>query len=87
LRTAILLPSKKSAAVDKSKHGNGSKWIVVVDDQGLPLGSTLKSASPAEVDFYRVQIGSHIRAAHLRDGHPWQERQRVITCRIYEATR
>lgn len=32
-----------------TKRGKGTKWMVVVDGQGLPLGSQLTSASPAEV--------------------------------------
>mgnify|MGYP003337718344 CR=1 FL=1 len=33
----------------KTKRGKGTKWMVVVDGQGLPLGEYLHSASPAEV--------------------------------------
>jgi len=35
--------------VGKTKRGKGTKWMVVVDGQGLPLGSQLAPASPAEV--------------------------------------
>ena len=40
---------KGGDAVGKTKRGKGTKWMVVVDGQGIPLGSTLHSASPAEV--------------------------------------
>jgi hypothetical protein len=33
----------------RAKKGKGTKWMVVVDGQGVPLGSLLASASPAEV--------------------------------------
>ncbi|WP_444925212.1 transposase [Microbulbifer sp. DLAB2-AF] len=33
----------------KIMRGKGSKWMVVVDGEGIPLGSTITSASPAEV--------------------------------------
>ena len=33
----------------KTKRGKGTKWMVVADGQGIPLGSRLFSASPAEV--------------------------------------
>lgn len=33
----------------KTNKGKGTKWMVVFDGQGIPLGSTLASASPAEV--------------------------------------
>ena len=40
---------KWGACVGKTKKGKGTKWMVVVDGQGVPLGSILASASPAEV--------------------------------------
>jgi transposase len=36
-------------AVGATKRGKGTKWMVVVDGQGLPLGSQLTAATPAEV--------------------------------------
>jgi len=35
--------------VGKTNKDKGTKWMVVVDGQGVPLGSVLVSASPAEV--------------------------------------
>jgi IS5 family transposase len=40
---------KRGSEVGKTKRGKGSKWMVVVDGQGIPLGGTITSASPAEV--------------------------------------
>ncbi len=40
---------KRGAAVGKTKRGKGTKRMVVVDGQGIPLGSHIDSASPAEV--------------------------------------
>ena len=40
---------KKGPEAGKTKRGKGSKWMVVVDGEGVPLGSTITSASPAEV--------------------------------------
>src|SRR5208283_3086717 len=39
---------KGGSAVGKTKRGKGTKWMVLVDGQGLPLGVRLESASPAE---------------------------------------
>ncbi|MEZ5386818.1 MAG: hypothetical protein R3F13_15000 [Prosthecobacter sp.] len=39
----------RGEAVGKTKRGKGTKWMVVVDGEGVPLGATLHSASPAEV--------------------------------------
>src|SRR5215472_3928695 len=40
---------KEGAAVGKTKRGKGTKWMVLGDGQGIPLGIRLESASPAEV--------------------------------------
>ena len=40
---------KGGECVGKTKRGKGTKWMVVVDGKGVPLGSQLASASPAEV--------------------------------------
>src|SRR6266478_4197756 len=40
---------KRGCGVGKTKRGKGTKWMVVVDGRGLPLGEYLHSASPAEV--------------------------------------
>jgi hypothetical protein len=39
---------KRGSAVGKTKRGKGTKWMVLVDGQGLPLGVRLESASPGE---------------------------------------
>src|SRR6266852_5190572 len=39
---------KRGCGVGKTKRGKGTKWMVVVDGRGLPLGEYLHSASPAE---------------------------------------
>src|ERR1700688_4549384 len=40
---------KRGAGVGKTKRGKGTKWMVVVDGAGVPLGDYLCSASPADV--------------------------------------
>jgi len=43
-------------AVGATKRGKGTKWMVVVDGQGLPLGSHLASASPGEVTLAEATL-------------------------------
>ena len=38
-----------TTALLRQKRGKGTKWMVVVDGQGVPLGNHLDSASPSEV--------------------------------------
>jgi hypothetical protein len=42
---------KRGAKVGKTKRGKGTKWMVMVDDQGIPLSNLLESASPAQVTW------------------------------------
>jgi len=50
LRRRQLCPGeKRGLCVGETKRGNGTKRMVVVDGQGIPLGAYLDSASPHEV--------------------------------------
>lgn len=39
---------KRGCGVGKTERSEGTKWTVVVDGCGLPLGNYIHSASPAE---------------------------------------
>ena len=47
---------KRGAAVGKTKRGKGTKWMVLVDGQGLPLGVRLESASPGEATLAEATL-------------------------------
>ena len=47
---------KRGPAVGKTKRGKGTKWMVLVDGQGLPLGVRLESASPHEVTLAEATL-------------------------------
>jgi transposase len=47
---------KRGLAVGKTKKGKGTKWMVLVDGKGIPLGALLASASPAEVTLVEETI-------------------------------
>ena len=59
-----------------TKRGKGTKWMVVVDGQGLPLGSQLTSASPGEVTLAEATLDA-IQA----EAQP----ERVIADRAYDS--
>jgi transposase len=42
--------------VGKTKRGKGTKWMVVVDGAGVPLGNHLHSASPSEVKLVEATL-------------------------------
>ena len=49
LRRRELCPrEKRGAGVGKTKKGKGTKWMLLVDGAGTPLGAHLDSARPSE---------------------------------------
>jgi transposase len=75
---------KGGDAVGKTKRGKGTKWMVVVDGQGIPLGSTLHSASPAEVTLVEGTLAV-ISVPRQHGGRPRQKPERVIADRAYDS--
>lgn len=67
---------------EDSNRGKGTKWMVVVDGQGVPLGSQWVSASPGEVTLAESTLGQ-IRVPQKR-GRPRQRPLRVIADRAYD---
>jgi len=54
---------KRGAEVGKTKRGKGTKWMVVVDGRGVPLGNSLHSASPSEIRLAEQTLAA-IRRRH-----------------------
>ena len=74
---------KRGLAVGKTKRGKGTKWMVLVDGQGLPLGVRLESASPAEVTLAEATL-AEVRVPRPK-GRPRQKPERVIADRGYDS--
>ena len=86
LRGRELCPRKKGGAgVGKTKKGKGTKWMLLVDGQGTPLGAHLDSASPSEVKLLEKTIETiQVRRAH-RAGRPRSKPDRLILDRGYDS--
>ena len=69
----------------KTKRGKGTKWMVVVDGQGLPLGNQLYAASPHEVGLAEATLAAIRVPARGRGGRPRQKPARVIADRGYDS--
>jgi transposase len=80
-----LCPSKKrGACVGKTRRGKGTKWMVVVDGQGIPLGSEFASASQAEVNLAETTLEQV--ALVNRDGQASQRSpERLIVDKAYDS--
>ena len=75
---------KGGCAVGKTKRGKGTKWMVLVDGQGIPLGAQLASASPAEVTLAESTIAA-VRVPCWGRGRPRQKPKRIIADRAYDS--
>jgi len=69
---------KRGCGVGKTKRGKGTKWMVVVDGRGLPLGNYLHSASPAEVKLAETTLAAIRVGRSHHAGRPRQKPMRVI---------
>jgi transposase len=59
--------------IGTTKRGKGTKWMVLVDGAGTPLGAHLDAASPAEVTLLEHTLET---VAVGRPGKPGRPRQR-----------
>jgi Transposase DDE domain len=75
---------KGDAGVGKTKRGKGTKWMVVVDGQGVPLGNHLDRASPAEVILVHQTL-AQVRVPRAGRGRPKSKPQRLIADRAYDS--
>ncbi len=76
---------KRGCGVGKTKRGKGTKWMVVVDGRGLPLGNYLHSASPAEVKLAETTLATIRVGRRHRAGRPRQKPLRVIADKAYDS--
>jgi len=66
-----------------SKVGKGTKWMVVVDGEGIPLGNHLDSASPSEVKLLERTIENIAVQSKGRDD-PRKKPPRIIADKGYD---
>lgn len=76
-RRLIRVGEKGGSDVGKTKRGKGSKWMVVVDGQGIPVGIHVTSARPAEVTLVEPTLKT-IRVPRRYGGAPRQKPPRLI---------
>ena len=81
---ATFVPAKGAWAVGKTKRGKGTRYLVVVDGQGIPLGSHTDSASPAEVRLLD-KVMADIRVPKKGPGRPRTNPTRVIGDKGYDS--
>jgi transposase len=76
---------KRGSGVGKTKRGKGTKWMVVVDGRGVPLGVRLYAASPAEVRRAEETLAAIRVGRRHCGGRPRQKPARVIADKGYDS--
>lgn len=78
-------PAKKGGEkVGLTRKGKGTKWMLVVDGNGLPLGFHLDGANHAEVRLAEQTLDT-IRVARTR-GRPRRRPEKVVADRGYDSS-
>ena len=75
---------KRGAKVGKTKRGKGTKWMVLVDGAGTPLGAYLEAASPAEVTLIEKTLDTVAVGRPGTPGRPRKRPERLIAERGYD---
>ena len=81
----VLLPRKKDLRSRKTKRGTATKWMVVVDGRGVPLGDYLHAASPAEVRLAETKLAAIRVGRRHHPGRPRPKPPRVIAEKAYDS--
>jgi transposase len=77
-------PAKKGGKkVGKTKKGKGTKIMVAVDGNGIPIGVKIESATPAEIRLLESTLNT-IRVPRKR-GRPRSKPERVLGDRAYDS--
>ena len=78
-------PGPKGArSVGPTKRRKGTKWMVVVDDQGVPLGNHLDSASPAKVTLLEPTL-ANVKVPRKSPSRPQNKPRRIIADKGYDS--
>ncbi len=70
--------------VGLTRKGNGTKWMLVIDGNGLPLGFHLDNANRAEVRLAQQTLDA-IKVARPH-GHPKQRPEKLVADRRYDSS-
>jgi len=80
---ALLLLRKRGDKVGVTKKGKGTKWMLIVDGNGIPLGFSLDSARRAEVSLAEQTLDT-IRVTRPR-GRPKRRPKKLVADRGYDS--
>jgi transposase len=84
-RWQLCSSEKGGPKVGKTKRGKGTKWMVLVDGAGTPLGAYLDAASPAEVTLLEATLDTVAVGRSGKPGRPRKRPERLIADRGYDS--
>jgi transposase len=73
------------AGVGKTKRGKGTKWMVLIDGAGTPLGLHLDSASPGERQLLEATLATVAVSRAHHPGHQRRHPDRLIADKGYDS--
>jgi transposase len=83
-RCELFTGKKRGLAVGLTRKGKGTKWVVVVDGYGIPIGLLLESATPGEGTLCERALATVRVPRHAR-GRPRTKPKRLIADRAYDS--
>ena len=86
LRRLELCPRERGGAgVGKTKKGKGTKWMLLVDGAGTPLGAHLDAASPSETKLLETTLAAVQVSRTHGPGRPRSKPDRLVLDRGYDS--
>jgi transposase len=70
--------------VGKTKRSKGTKWMVLVDGESVPLGALLASATPHEVGHAEATL-AQVKVPRRRGRPPRTKPRRIIADKAYDS--
>lgn len=83
-RRLVLASKKRGQAVGPTRKGKGTKWVVVADGRGVPIGHLTASASPSESSLAEATLNT-VRIPNSKGGRPRRRVPIVIADRGYDS--
>ena len=80
----LFASKKRGQAIGPTRKGKGTKWVVVADGRGVPIGHLVASASPSEYRLAEATLNS-VRIPGKGPGRPRKRLPKIIADRGYDS--
>jgi transposase len=80
----LFASKKRGEAIGPTRKGKGTKWVVVADGRGVPIGHLTASASPSEYRLAEATLNT-VRIPRNGPGRPRKRLPKIIADRGYDS--